>query len=238
MIPMACPNCGRRGNVPVDRLNSRLHCKKCDAVFHLDSSGRVVLGEPGGKTRAPRLPKVKLDTGALADAFDSIKALSLRSKALVAVGLVAFAGYFALSHSHAGGSVLPPGVSPDSLEGRTTLAAEAFVSQDTAALRRMAASGTEGDLDAWYSTVRPFIGDYKKQEPGYDVSVSILSMGNRTKTEGATSSAETDLIFPAKPGETRTEDPYKLRLSWKCEKDEWRLDGTTLRNTAPQARKR
>jgi hypothetical protein len=238
MIPMACPNCGRRGNVPVDRLNSRLHCKKCDAIFYLDSSGRVVLGEPGAKTKAPRLKKIEVDTGALGDVLDSVKALSRRGKALAAVGLVAFAGYLALSHAHAGGSVLPPGVAPDSLQGRSILAAEAFVSQDTATLRRMTASGTEKDLEAWYQAVRPFIGDYKSQEPGYDVSVAVLAMGNQAKTEGATSTAETDLIFPAKPGETTTEDPYKLRLAWKCEADEWRLDGTSLKNTAPKERKR
>ena len=56
MIPMSCPSCGRRGNVPLDRLNTRMHCKKCDAVFHLDATGKPVLGEPkaakGGKNAA------------------------------------------------------------------------------------------------------------------------------------------------------------------------------------------
>jgi hypothetical protein len=46
MIPMSCPSCGRRGNVPLDRLNTRMHCKKCDAVFHLDNTGKPVMGEP------------------------------------------------------------------------------------------------------------------------------------------------------------------------------------------------
>src|SRR5436305_2036190 len=49
MIPMSCPNCGRRGSVPPDRLNTRMHCKKCDAVFHMDSSGKIMLGEPGAR---------------------------------------------------------------------------------------------------------------------------------------------------------------------------------------------
>jgi hypothetical protein len=47
MIPMACPSCGRRGSVPQDKINSRLHCKKCDAIFHMDVEGHVVMGEPG-----------------------------------------------------------------------------------------------------------------------------------------------------------------------------------------------
>ena len=47
MIPMACPSCGRRGSIPHDKVNSRLHCKKCNAIFHMDAAGHVVMGEPG-----------------------------------------------------------------------------------------------------------------------------------------------------------------------------------------------
>ena len=46
MIPMECPGCGRRGNVPPDRLNTRMHCKKCDAIFFMDRSGKIILGDP------------------------------------------------------------------------------------------------------------------------------------------------------------------------------------------------
>ena len=47
MIPIQCPRCRRSGNVPPDRLNARLVCKGCQAVFHMDSGGRMILGEPG-----------------------------------------------------------------------------------------------------------------------------------------------------------------------------------------------
>jgi hypothetical protein len=46
MIPIECPKCGRGGSVPPDRLNARLVCKACHTVFHLDNTGRMVLGEP------------------------------------------------------------------------------------------------------------------------------------------------------------------------------------------------
>ena len=60
MIPIECPKCGRGGSVPPDRLNARLVCKACHTVFHLDNTGRMVLGEPesfdmkssAGKSRA------------------------------------------------------------------------------------------------------------------------------------------------------------------------------------------
>ncbi len=46
MIPIECPKCGRGGSVPPDRLNARLVCKACHSVFHLDNTGRMVMGEP------------------------------------------------------------------------------------------------------------------------------------------------------------------------------------------------
>ncbi len=48
MIPIECPRCGKTGNVPPDRLDARLTCKRCQAAFYMDSGGRMVLGEPGG----------------------------------------------------------------------------------------------------------------------------------------------------------------------------------------------
>ncbi len=46
MIDLACPSCGRAGQVPREKLHSRLVCKKCHVVFHMDTSGRPVVGEP------------------------------------------------------------------------------------------------------------------------------------------------------------------------------------------------
>jgi hypothetical protein len=47
MIHLNCPNCGRRGSVPEAKRYARLHCVKCDAVFHVATNGQVMLGEPG-----------------------------------------------------------------------------------------------------------------------------------------------------------------------------------------------
>jgi ribosomal protein S27AE len=51
MIHLNCPNCGRRGIVPDTKLYTRLHCSKCDVVFHVEHNGQVLLGEPGGKRK-------------------------------------------------------------------------------------------------------------------------------------------------------------------------------------------
>ncbi len=54
MIPMTCPSCGRRGNAPADRIKTRMHCKKCDAVFYMDENGKIILGDPEAAARAER----------------------------------------------------------------------------------------------------------------------------------------------------------------------------------------
>lgn len=64
MIPIECPKCGRGGSVPPDRLNARLVCKACHSVFHLDNTGRMVMGEPesfdmkSNKSRASEVSSV------------------------------------------------------------------------------------------------------------------------------------------------------------------------------------
>ncbi len=60
MYPITCPHCGRKGSIPNDHYRGRLHCAKCDAVFHMARNGHFVLGEPddaptpSGDSPAPR----------------------------------------------------------------------------------------------------------------------------------------------------------------------------------------
>ena len=62
MIPIQCPECGRRGHVPPDKFGARLHCKGCHVIFHLDDLGRIELGEPGTKVhRKPRAAEPRFD---------------------------------------------------------------------------------------------------------------------------------------------------------------------------------
>ena len=46
MIPMSCPQCGSQGEIPLDKLNTRLHCRKCGVFFYVETSGQVHLGDP------------------------------------------------------------------------------------------------------------------------------------------------------------------------------------------------
>jgi hypothetical protein len=52
-LPILCPSCGRKGRVPPKRFNTTLHCNKCDAIFYMDSDGKVMLGEaPSARAKA------------------------------------------------------------------------------------------------------------------------------------------------------------------------------------------
>lgn len=90
MIHLNCPNCGRRGIVPDTKIYTRLHCSKCDVVFHVEHDGRVVLGEPGSARKAklgdpdkPLAPTAEPESVQPSDLLD-------RMPAPILFGLLAF----------------------------------------------------------------------------------------------------------------------------------------------------
>lgn len=227
MIPMACPNCGRRGTVPPDRLNTRMHCKKCDAVFHMDPSGKIMLGEPDADKQARR----KAQKAAEGEPFDPIGALAASKtfRAVVVVALVGLAGYFLI------GRLLKLGPkTPRTLPGRTDYVAEAFIDRDLGRLRRVTTSATRGDLQAWLDKERPKLAFEGKQEPGNDVIVNVFV---DNADEGAGSAVTTAMFIlpavgdPAEPDATpdaakakKDNAPPLLRLAWVREGESWLLD--------------
>src|SRR5215212_2799528 len=55
MIDLACPNCGRAGSIPREKINTRLVCKKCHVAFHMNTAGRTLLGEPHQEVGKPEV---------------------------------------------------------------------------------------------------------------------------------------------------------------------------------------
>lgn len=174
MIPMSCPSCGRRGTVPPDRLNTRMHCKKCDAVFYMDRSGKIVLGDPDDAARRANKPnkpkKVKKDS----DPVD-MNLVSLLGKAptpvklLVVVGAVVLIAFIA-------GVRLPKFSVSKNLDNRIEIVGEAFAYSAPGDIQKVAAPGTGGDLQQWYDKLRPTFKFEGQKRPGS--LVSILKIGN------------------------------------------------------------
>src|SRR5262249_44706517 len=94
MIDLACPNCGRAGTIPREKINTRLVCKKCHVTFHMNTAGRTLLGEPHQEVAkpevthhdGPQLPSFE-NLGSLKDTLPtvSLKAL-LIGIAVIVVG--------------------------------------------------------------------------------------------------------------------------------------------------------
>lgn len=173
MIPMSCPSCGRRGTVPPDRLNTRMHCKKCDAVFHMDRSGKIVLGDPDDTARRAAKPKrAKRDTAPMDLSFGGILAKTPTPvKLLLVVGAVVLIAFVA-------GFRLPKFGVPKSLDNRILLVGEGFAYSAPGDIQKVAAPGTGGDLQQWYDKLRPMLKYDGQKRPGN--LADILKVGNET----------------------------------------------------------
>lgn len=170
MIAMTCPSCGRRGKAPSDRVNVRMHCPKCDAVFHIDKQGKVKLGDPrvgveegqGGR-RGERESRRHSDEP-YATSLTQLVVKSPWWVKLVLVGLVVVAAWPWLRSWFEG--------KPASLEAMARRVAYAFGEKRFEDLRRMAAPGTEEALRTWYEELR---GAFEfEPEAGQEAGTGLL----------------------------------------------------------------
>jgi len=144
MLNMNCPSCGAAGRVPEDKINARLHCKKCLAVFHLTALGNPVMGPP------PAAPEEREPAHRQVDHDDQIELLieelkelpqKLIKPAMIAAALLLAYGLYQF-------------VLPTSLNTRATQAALALTSPDPRALQDLSVPGTGAATLAWYAGVR------------------------------------------------------------------------------------
>lgn len=170
MIPIECPKCGRRGNVPPDRLNSRLHCKACNAVFHLDNSGHLVLGEPGQagkKKERSRAQTASTGSGVdfdLKEMWSGVPAPVKLGLPAVAVALLAWQFLF----SGSGGSA--------SYLTRSEAIGHAVVAKDKGRVTSLATADTAEAAGKWFDLMAE---QATKQGLGADAFVSpALLAGN------------------------------------------------------------
>src|SRR4051794_25613205 len=87
MIEMSCPSCGRAGQVPKEKLHTRLVCRKCHVVFHMEPSGRAVLGEPLGSKEQKKEAEEKKKKAEHHSMFEGIELPSLSDFASMKDGL-------------------------------------------------------------------------------------------------------------------------------------------------------
>ena len=221
MIPMSCPSCGRRGNVPLDRLNTQMHCKKCNAFFYLDASGKPVLGEPpslkakgkpGEEDRANEPPDY---IGMLFNQLVKIPKPIWLTLAVGLTGYVLWIGVLPLLKS-------APLNATQLFTRRAKEAVTAFLNKDGSALSYMATPGTENELKRFAEEHRVDVGDGKTSDEG----ITIVA-GDLPAEINATEAAESNMSLIPAPSYDGTPNPppYVLRLFWIFDKGKLMLDG-------------
>jgi hypothetical protein len=155
-----------------------MHCKKCDAVFFMDKSGKIVLGDPDivlkkakkeaakssskGKGKKKGDQEITSFTQLLLRLPNPVKAVLA---GLILIGVMFGAG-FRLPRLY---KSLPTEV-PD-LAG---YAVTAWVDEKVDDLKRIAAEGTDGALKTWYDEIRPKFEFKGPQDPKIGHMVQIV----------------------------------------------------------------
>ncbi len=233
MIRMICPSCNRRGNVPPSEVNKRLHCKKCDAVFHLDTEGQVHLGEPVDEEAERLRDKARREKDALAPLEQGFGMYWKTRPRPVKVGVLSVVGV--LLSLTLGPVLWARAPFPGTLEGRAEYAASAFADDAPRWLKDLAAPGTLDDLYQWMEQARP---QFNFQGPQKKFTNEVMSTAAVAVVNDGTATVVMKLVPPlvepspsakGKPLEKLGYDKdgyFDLPTYWVMGRSGWLLDGT------------
>ena len=238
---MSCPRCGAGGRVPRDRVNSRLVCKKCLQVFHLNATLQAVMGEPPSQKAGARGKTERDGSGrqtatreraqlelpgleGLSEKLSKIKLPDAQTLGITAAVLLAVAFFWWL-------------FSKPSIEQRAHTLVSAIRKFDVDKAVEMALPGTEMETMKWVGDVYKEYLDIKLNignlDPGDSISVTENSDGSAQSLivfsrEGATSSGPLSVEDAAslEPQNARAKKSMEMVVFWgKDTWGIWRLDG-------------
>ncbi|SIO02977.1 hypothetical protein SAMN05444166_2111 [Singulisphaera sp. GP187] len=232
MIDLACPSCGRAGSIPREKINTRLTCKKCHIVFHVNPTGRTLVGEPHVES-----PKVehRPHEGFQLPTFEALDGLTerLSTVSLKSVGI----GVAAITVL--GGLFLLLSRPPESLADSAQRTAERFANDDLVYLKQIATSESIDDVVRWFDTVHPLLVKNREHWKSREARIQVMVIGedhNQRKGEAqafiypaggagrvaAIASATDSTTTPA----SSVQQPIDLRLHWVLDRNgTWKLDG-------------
>ncbi len=197
MIEMACPSCGRAGQVPKEKLNSRLVCRKCHIVFHVDSQGRPVVGEPHSakeKTKKESESKSILKTlgiptlDQLTHMGDDLSDYTFPTKPVLGLlgGLV---GLYLLW-----GFLSGPG---ESVADTSRVVAQALARDDLNQLKTLATDETRDDMVRFRDAAHPKLEKAREGWSSKDVNLQVVVV----EEDFSKGKGETEVFFlPAASG--------------------------------------
>jgi hypothetical protein len=235
---MVCPSCNRRGNVPESEINKRLHCKKCNAVFYLDTDGLVHLGEPVDEEAERRRELARREKEALAPLelgfahYWKTRPMPVKAAVLSVVGgaLSLMLGPVLLAHSPL----------PKTLDGRAEYVASAFADDAPGWLKELTAPGTSDDLYQWMEQARP---TFQFQGPQEKYVNEVLSTVALKLVDKNSATVVLTLVPPMpEPNPSASKKPLKvlgydkdgyfnLPTYWVMGPSGWMLDGSACRKS-------
>jgi hypothetical protein len=188
-----------------------MRCKKCEAMFFMDRSGKIVLGDPdvvlkkgAGKGAAT---KTKKKDEVYATSFtELLLKLPLPAK-LVILGVILFG---ALQFSGALRKIqFGPKPIPNDLVQRSGIIGDGFVDGKLDRIEKVALPGTSDQIKKWYDDLRP---QFKFEGPqGLGKTVQMTAAILKEDTSSAT--VQLDLLFltPKPLPEVTAEKKAKVR---------------------------
>jgi hypothetical protein len=252
MIEMACPSCGRAGQVPKEKLYTRLVCRKCHVVFHVDSTGRPVLGEPvsaAAKEKSKKegeskslIPSFKLPTlDDFTGAKDNLQDYTFPVKPVAGVlgGLV----FLWLVWGYLAG----PG---ESVADVSRTVAALLDRGELDRLKSYATSDTKDDVVRFYDAAHPKLEKKKEGWPSKESTIQVITVEEDvSKGKGETEvffmppaaavtaapppppppiptpgKGKVDLKMPAAPPVPTGPQPASFHLYWVKNGSHWLLD--------------
>ena len=237
MIDMKCPSCGAGGRIPREKVNTRLVCKKCLRVFHVNANGSSVLGEPAHATPPRNTPRAasprhsaRHDTverfDDMASKLAKVKLPQVDIRVVRAIGLVALlatVGYWMFSRQ--------------TLEKQSEEIARSFVKADMKSAIDLSLQGTAMDTIQWYAMRFKQYNELKLAFGGQEAGATIVEKGEKDGVAEVTllfskggirfdGSLFNDMFQP-NPSLANTKQTLEIPLFWVSDFwGNWKLDGT------------
>ena len=230
MSEIECPKCGRLGNVPREKLNSRLVCKKCNSVFHITPTGRVVLGDlPDHKyeehhAQAAAAAEKKRHAVATDEGVDYDFKRTGMLVGVLALGLLGIAALF----------YFPGGSSRGLLEPKAQLIAKALVDDDLKSVISNTAKEGEVETGQWYTQVQNVVADMKREaaDKKLDILVMVLEDDPDRRVGQveiayleAKGTSRSELIAREAGAKTSGRTTLTVPIYWVYEGGDWLIDG-------------
>jgi hypothetical protein len=149
-----------------------MHCKKCDAVFYLDATGKPKIGEPpsakGAKKKGQREENEPLDPiGIVAE-----KLVKVPRPIYYTLGGLLSVYLLYVIYSSMGSRPRP--ASADFAE-KNLYATTAFIDKDISTLKSLATSDSQDEAAKLVEVIRPLVGDKDGKGTSYEVTASAVS---------------------------------------------------------------